>query len=141
RVTKLRRDHPVFRRRRFFKGKPIRTGEQVRDIAWLTPAGKEMTPEDWGTGLGKCVAVFLNGEAISTPNARGERIVDDSFLLCFNANDEPQDFVTPKGSKYAKEWTAAVDTSDATGSTELVVTAGKKISLQARSLLVLRKTA
>ena len=50
-VTELRKNHPVFRRRRFFEGKPIRTGDQVRDIAWLTPAGKEMTPEDWGTGL------------------------------------------------------------------------------------------
>jgi glycogen operon protein len=139
RVTKLRRDHPVFRRRRFFEGKPIRTGEQVRDIAWLTPSGKEMKQEDWDSGF-KCVAVFLNGEAIPTPNTRGERVVDDSFLLCFNANDNPQDFVTPKGD-YAKEWTATLDTADATGSTELVVTAGKKISLEALSLLVLRKTA
>jgi glycogen operon protein len=139
RVTKLRRDHTVFRRRRFFEGKPIRTGDQARDIAWLTPAGKEMTPEDWGTGLGKCVAVFLNGEAIPSPNARGERVVGDSFLLCFNAHDRPQDFVTPK--YYGKEWTAALDTADPTGSTELVVTGGKKIALQARSLLVLRKTA
>jgi glycogen operon protein len=139
RVTKLRRDHPVFRRRRFFEGEPIRRGDQVRDIAWLTPAGKEMTQQDWDSGF-KCVAVFLNGEAIPTPNARGERVIDDSFLLCFNANDKPQDFVTPKGN-YAKEWTAALDTADAIGSTELVITAGKKISLQARSLMVLRKTA
>ena len=63
----MRKNHPVFRRRRFFEGKPIRSGDQVRDIAWLTPAGKEMTPEDWGTGLGKCVAVFLNGDAITGP--------------------------------------------------------------------------
>jgi isoamylase len=139
RVTRLRRDHPVFRRRRFFEGEPIRSGGQVRDIAWLTPAGKEMTQQDWDSGF-KCVAVFLNGEAIPTPNARGEKVVDDSFLLCFNANDKPQDFVTPKGA-YAKEWTASLDTADAIGSTDLVVTAGKKISLQARSLLVLRKTA
>ena len=62
RVIKLRKSHPVFRRRRFFEGKPIRTGDQVRDIAWLTPAGKEMTAEDWDSGLGKCVAVFLNGD-------------------------------------------------------------------------------
>jgi glycogen operon protein len=98
-----------------------------------------MKQEDWDSGF-KCVAVFLNGEAIPTHNARGERVVDDSFLLCFNANDKPQDFVTPKGY-YGKEWTATLDTADATGSTELVVTAGKKVSLQGRSLLVLRKTA
>jgi glycogen operon protein len=139
-VIKLRKDHPVFRRRRFFEGKPIRSGDQVRDIAWLTPAGEEMTPEDWGTGLGKCVAVFLNGDAIPAPDERGARVVDESFLLCFNANDEPQDFVTP-ASDYATEWTAALDTSDPAGVTDLVVTAGEKVSLQARSLVVMRKTA
>ena len=49
--------------------------------------------------------MFLNGDAIPEPNDRGERVVDDSFLLCFNAHDEAQDFVTPKGN-YAKQWTA-----------------------------------
>ena len=67
-VVQFRKNHPVFRRRRFFEGKPIRSGDQARDIAWLTPAGKEMTPEDWGTGFGQCVAVFLNGDAIPAPN-------------------------------------------------------------------------
>ena len=114
RVTGLRKDHPVFRQRRFFEGKPIRSGDQVRDIAWLTPAGQEMTPEDWGSGFGKCVAVFLNGEAIPAPNERGERVVDDSFLLCFNAHDRAQDFVTPDGN-YASQWSAVLDTAVPTG--------------------------
>jgi glycogen operon protein len=61
-------------------------------------------------------------------------------LLCFNAHDEALDFVVPEGD-YAKEWTAALDTADPTGSTDLVVRAGEKISMQARSLLVMRKTA
>ena len=139
-VIKFRKSHPVFRRRRFFEGKPIRTGHQVRDISWLTPAGKEMDLADWETGLGQCVAVFLNGEAIPAPNERGERVVDDSFLLCFNAHDEAQDFIAPQGD-YAKEWTADLDTADPTGGTDVTVAAGEKISLQPRSLLVLRKTA
>jgi isoamylase len=136
----LRKAHPVFRRRRFFAGKPIRTGEQVRDIAWLTPAGEEMTPEDWGAAFGKSIAVFLNGEAIPEPNARGELVTDDSFLLCFNAFDKVLDFVIPADS-YAEQWTAALDTAHPTGDTSLVVVAGDKITLQARSLVVLRKTA
>lgn len=70
-VTKLRRKHPVFRRRRFFDGEPIRSGDEVRDIAWLTASGREMTHDDWNQGLDKCVGVFLNGEAITAPNARG----------------------------------------------------------------------
>jgi glycogen operon protein len=136
----LRRKHPVFRRRRFLVGKPIRSGEQVRDIAWLTPAGQEMTPEDWGSGFGKSIAVFLNGEAIHEPNARGERVTDDSFLLCFNAHDEALDFVIPDQG-YAEKWSAALDTADPHGRTEMVAGAGETISMQARSLLVLRKMA
>ncbi|MGB7359011.1 MAG: glycogen debranching enzyme, partial [Mycobacterium sp.] len=140
-VVRFRKEHPVFRRRRFFEGKPIRTGTQARDIAWLTPAGNEMAAEDWEAGLGQCVAVFLNGQAIPAPNERGERVVDDSFLLCFNSHDEVEDFVAPRADYYAQQWTADLDTADPTGSTELVVAAGEKISVQPRSLLVLRKTA
>ena len=139
-VVKFRKDHPVFRRRRFFEGKPIRTGDQVRDIAWLTTSGKEMDYDDWGAGLGTCVAVFLNGEAMPAPNERGERVIDDSFLLCFNAHDHIQDFVVPQGN-YANEWEAALDTADPTGTTALTVSAGEKVSLAPHSLLVLRKTA
>jgi glycogen operon protein len=139
-VVALRKDHPVFRRRRFFAGTPIRTAEQERDIAWLTPAGTEMTPEDWGSGFGKSIAVFLNGDAIPEPNARGERVSDDSFLLCFNAHDEELDFVLP-AEAYAEQWTAVLDTADPEGTNDLVAPAGEKISLRPRSLLVLQKTA
>jgi isoamylase len=139
-VIEFRSHHPVFRRRRFLAGSPIRSGDQLRDIAWLTPEGKEMTPQDWGAGFGKSIAVFLNGEAIPEPDARGERIVDDSFLLCFNAHDAALDFVVPQGV-YGKEWTADLDTSDPVGDTDLVVQAGEKIGMPGRSVLVLRKTA
>jgi isoamylase len=142
RVSTLRKRHPVFRRRRFFEGEPIRTGDEVRDIAWLNPSSREMTHEDWGESIHKCVAVFLNGEAISAPNARGERVVDDSFLLCFNAGEDPVEFVTPN-TDYAKEWTVELDTNEPTGRKEgadQVVTAEEKVSLPSRSLLVLRKT-
>jgi len=138
-VTGLRKAHPVFRRRRFFEGEPIRSGEEVRDIAWLAPTGREMTHEDWGSEFGKCVAVFLNGDAIPEPGARGERVVDDSFLLCFNAHEHAVEFATPDDD-YAREWTGELDTTDPTGATDLVVDAGESISVPARSVLVLRKT-
>ncbi|OBH58654.1 glycogen debranching protein GlgX [Mycobacterium sp. E2479] len=141
-VSTLRKRHPVFRRRRFFEGEPIRSGDEVRDIAWMTPAGAEMTHEDWGESFHKCVAVFLNGEAITAPDARGERVVDDSFLLCFNASEDPVEFVMPN-SDYAKEWTVELDTNEPAGRKEGAdqpVTAEEKVSLPSRSLLVLRKT-
>ncbi|AMY19312.1 MULTISPECIES: glycogen debranching protein GlgX [Nocardiaceae] len=139
RVIALRNAHPVFRRRRFFEGRPIRSAEQTRDIAWLTPAGEEMTEADWDSGFGKSLAVFLNGEGIPEPDARGNRVVDDTFYLCFNAHHEPLDFTTVDG-EYASEWTVALDTAVSTGVRDTVVAAGKSVRVQARSLLVLRKT-
>jgi isoamylase len=138
-VAALRKNHPVFRRRRFFEGRPIRSADQVRDIAWLTPAGDEMTSEDWDSDFGKCISVFLNGEAIHEPDARGERVIDDSFLLCFNAHDHAVDFVMPHDD-YATEWTAELDTTDPAGEVTLVVHDGDEVSLPARALLVFRKT-
>ena len=139
-ATALRKIHPVFRRRRFFEGRPIRSADaEVHDIAWLTPAGEEMTAEDWDSQFGKSIAVFLNGEALHEPNARGERVIDDSFLLCFNAHDHEVDFVIPRDD-YAKEWTAELDTTDPTGEVKLVVNDGDEVSLPGRTLLVFRKT-
>ena len=139
RVTALRARHPVFRRRRFFDGKPIRTGEGNRDIAWLTRHGGQMTPDDWHSGI-KSVAVFLNGEAIPEPDARGERVVDDSFLLCFNAHAYPVEFVTPDG-QYARQWTVVIDTFDTSGVPGVPITAGTTVSVPPRSILVLQKSA
>ncbi len=143
-VTALRKNHPVFRRRRFFEGEPIRTGDEVHDIAWLTPGGREMTHEDWDISFHhRCVAVFLNGDAITAPDARGERVVDDSFLLCFNAHDQYVEFVTPH-SDYAQEWTVELDTNGDVALREgadQVVAADATIEVSARSLLILRKTA
>ena len=138
-VTTLRKQHPVFRRRRFFEGEPIRSGDEVRDIAWLTPGGQEMTHEDWGKPLHKCVAVFLNGEAIAAPTARGERVVDDSFLLCFNADEQTLEFVMPHAD-YAQEWTVVLDTNDPADEDGKVVNAEETITVPSRSLLILRKT-
>ncbi|MGD1174379.1 glycogen debranching protein GlgX [Mycobacterium seoulense] len=141
-VTSLRKNHPVFRRRRFFEGEPIRSGDEARDIAWLNPSSREMTHEDWGESIHKCVAVFLNGEAITAPNARGERVVDDSFLLCFNAGEEPVEFVLPN-NEYAQEWTVELDTNDPVGAkddADQVMNAEEQIVVPSRSLLVLRKT-
>ncbi|MBI3688711.1 MAG: glycogen debranching protein GlgX [Actinobacteria bacterium] len=112
RVAALRRDHPVFRRKRFFDGRPVRrvAGTPMRDIAWFTPGGHEMVEDDWGVDFGRCVAVFLNGEGIADRDARGERITDDSFLLCFNAHHEPLEFTAPP-PEYGEKWRAVVDTA------------------------------
>jgi isoamylase len=138
-VTAFRKKHPLFRRRRFLKGQPVRSGDEMRDIAWLTPAGEEMTVQDWDNDFGKSIAVFLDGQALPERDRRGERVVDDSFLLCFNAHDHEVDFVVPP-EDYAQQWTVELDTTDPRGDAELVVNDGDQLPVAARSVLVLRKT-
>ncbi|UZJ23503.1 glycogen debranching protein GlgX [Rhodococcus antarcticus] len=143
RVIALRAAHPVFRRRRFFEGRPVSSADKMRDITWLTPAGTYMAEEDWDSGFGKSIAVFLNGEGIPDKDVRGERVVDDSFLLCFNAHHEDLEFQTPDG-RFAQEWTVVLDTTARTGERDdetAVVEAGTGTTVAARSVLVLRKTA
>ncbi|MFC4602100.1 glycogen debranching protein GlgX [Rhodococcus kronopolitis] len=138
RAIALRTAHPVFRRRRFFEGLPIRSGEQARDIAWLTPSGVEMTPADWDSGFGRSLAVFLNGDGIPEPNERGEPVRDDSFLLCFNAHDEQIEFTAP-GDGDGGHWEVALDTAAPTGASTTVLAPGASLTAPARSLTVLRR--
>ncbi|MDQ3762854.1 MAG: glycogen debranching protein GlgX [Actinomycetota bacterium] len=138
----MRRRHPVFRRRRFFAGKPIRRGDELRDIAWFTPTGEEMTEQDWEVGFCQCVTVFLNGDGIADADPRGQRISDKSFLLCFNSHHEDIDMQLP-GNGYGHEWAVVLDT--ATGEppgTRGVTTPGDaKITVAGRSLMVLERAA
>jgi isoamylase len=118
-VIALRHGHPVFRRRRFFAGRPIarprRTDAQNRwsglpDIAWFQPSGEEMTEQDWDSGFGKCVVAFLNGQGISEVDPRGDRVTDDSFLLCLNAHYEDIEVTLP-GEEYGSRWGIVIDTA------------------------------
>ncbi|SIS20305.1 glycogen debranching protein GlgX [Williamsia sterculiae] len=134
----LRTAHPVFRRRRFFRGRPIRSGDEPRDISWLTPSGQEMTPEDWDSGFGKSLAVYLYGDGINEPDLRGRRVSDDTFLLCFNGHYEPLTFSMPS-SFYAPEWTGVLDTSHLRGDCDVHAVADQPVEIPGRSVLVLRK--
>ncbi len=108
-LSALRRDHQVFRRRRFFRGRhPGASASFPGDIVWLTPAGREVAEHDWRDGS-KSLAVFLNGDKISEPDPRGERITDDRFLLLFNADADTVSFNLP-GVRYGREWEVVIDT-------------------------------
>jgi glycogen operon protein len=138
RVSQLRHDHPVFRRRRFFDGRPTRRGSGLPDIQWFTPDGTEMTEEDWESGFGRSIAVYLNGMAIPSMDGRGQRVVDDSFLLAFSAHDEAIDFHVPP-AEYADGWQVVVDTlHDAADQPDTLVKPGGVIEVGPRALVVLQ---
>ncbi|MEP7765104.1 glycogen debranching protein GlgX [Sanguibacter sp. 25GB23B1] len=109
-LVHLRLRHPVLRRRRFFDGDHDWSDEVLGDIAWLNVEGEHMQDDAWNEGFARSVAVFLNGEAIGEPGLRGERIVDDSFLILFNAHHDELDFTIPD-ARFGAEWTIVFDTA------------------------------
>jgi glycogen operon protein len=138
RLIELRKQHPVFHRRRWFQGRPIH-GAKVTDIGWFTPDGTEMAEEHWGEGFAKAMGIFLNGEAIASLDARGERVVDDNFYVLYNAHYEPLTFVVPKG-EWGREWRVVLDTREPLPKEqEQIYTPAAEISVESRSLKVLRR--
>jgi len=130
-VVKLRRDHPVFRRRRWFQGRKIRGPE---DMIWFRPDGAEMSDGDWNDE-GSTVGVFVNGASITTPDSYGERIVDDSFYLIFNAGDADRTWTLP-GPQWGKQWVVDLDTAGAIAADEQFAS-GAQVAVPHRSILVL----
>ena len=134
RLIQLRRDHPVFRRRRWFQGREIH-GEELTDVAWFKPDGGQMTLQDWQNGFARSLAVFLNGEEIASPDHRGRRVRDDSFFILFNAHDQPLRFTLPRGP-YGRRWMRALDTADPL---PRFYRAGGHVPVVGRSLVLLRR--
>lgn len=140
RLIAIRKRHPVFRRRRFLSGGPLGSDVRERDIAWLVPSGELMTQDDWDFDFGKALMVYLNGNAISEPDVRGEAIVDDSFILMFNAHHEPIEFTLPPQNLGAK-WQLIVDTTEASGHPldSEVLEASGTLTVPARATMVLKQ--
>jgi isoamylase len=140
-LIRLRADHPVFRRRRFFTGAAGRSRpDHLGDIRWLTPSADEMTEGDWAAGFAKSLAVFLNGEAITEPDPRGERISDDCFLLMFNAAEHDLEFTVPP-AEFGEQWITEIDTANLQPPPGSVadVKPGDTLTLVSRSLRLLRR--
>ncbi len=140
-VAKLRAEHPVFRRRRFFQGRPIR-GSSIDDIAWLRPDARHMNDADWGSAAAPALAVYLNGDGIPELDPIGERVRDDSFLLLFNTRHQAVTFTLPDES-YGRLWELVVDTADpllaAASRRRRPMVPGTRVRVLPTSLQVLRR--
>ncbi|MPZ86832.1 MAG: glycogen debranching protein GlgX [Nitriliruptorales bacterium] len=141
----LRQRHPVFRRRRFFEGADA---EGVRDIAWLSCDGKEMTEGQWSDLERRSLAFFLNGLGISTLDVRGRRVCDDSFLALIHAGHNAQTFTLPP-ARWGRQWGLVFDTANPRERSRAKefderedapkLTAGEPLTLSPRSFVLLRR--
>jgi glycogen operon protein len=135
----LRRGNPVFRRRRFFHGRPLR-GSGIGDIGWFTTAGTEMTESEWEDDDAKAIGVFLNGSAIPGLDARGDTVSGDSFLVLLNAAPDSIGFTLPKGS-WGESWAKVLDTWDGAvaEADESALSGGDQLDVGGHAALVLRR--
>jgi glycogen operon protein len=133
----LRRTHPTFRRRRFFTGTTVRTGEgdRLNDIVWLHLDGRPMEDDDW-TGGAQALGMYLNGHGIAGTDVRGGTITDDHFLLYFNADGAAQ--VTLPPDEYADRWDVVIDTGGLLGD-DKPLDADSSFEMHQRSVVVLRE--
>ncbi len=136
-LIELRREHPVFRRPRWFQGRSVR-GADITDIGWFTPDGKPMSDSDWQVGFAKALALFLNGEGIASPDRWGRRITDDSFFLVFNAHWEPLKFRLPAALS-GRKWTRVIASNEARPpATAKAISPTRRFEVPPRSVWVLQ---
>ncbi len=136
RMINMRKRHPVFRRRHFFQGRPIK-GANIKDVLWLNPAGHEMTEEQWRNPSTSCLGMFLSGQGLEETDERGRKYVDENFFVLLNAHHEDIAFKLP-AFRPSTAWAAWMDTSREDGlRTVGTYEAGSDYPLQARSLVIL----
>jgi isoamylase len=136
----LRRSHPTFRRRRFFTGTTVRTGDggegdRLNDIVWLHLSGRPMDTDDWADG-DQALGLYLNGHGIAGTDPRGDPITDDHFLIYFNA-DGPAEVTLPP-DEYAAAWDVVIDTGGAVDEGSPLA-ASSTFAIHEQSVVVLRE--
>ncbi len=134
-LIRLRNEHPVLHRRKFFQGRSIH-GSSVHDIEWFRPDGQEMTDAEWGGSSARCMGMRLNGAAMADRDERGNVINDDVLLLMVNSHDSTVPFKLPGGTK--TKWELLLDTAQPDANGPSAVT-GRAYKLTARSLVLLRQ--
>ena len=132
----LRLEHPVLHRRRFFTGRePGDDSNTIPQVEWFDHTGSIMDMDDWQNTHAFSMMIYLNGSDIPEVDWYGNRMVDNDFILIFNAHYEPIMFTLPD-ERYGRKWQLVVDTHNPDGP-ELSYEAGFMITAQSRSFLML----
>jgi isoamylase len=137
RLIRFRKEHPVFRRPKYFRGKRIYDLD-VKDIMWFNPSGAEMNDQDWKNGFAKCLGMLVSGLASDVRGPKGEPIRDDTFLLLCNAHYESLTFILPGREEI--RWEFVLDTKSERGFVrpQKIMPAGDEVELIDRSLSLLK---
>ncbi len=137
RLIALRHRHPVLRRRAFFSGR-AHSADGLRDLAWFTAGGTEMTERDWYAPAAT-LGMYLSGRDIPGRDEHGDPVTDDSFLAVLHAGDAPVDVVLP-GPPWAERYEVVVDTGreEQDGAPGTAHPAGTAVRVPARTVLLLR---
>jgi isoamylase len=140
RLIEFRAKHPVFRRAEFLTGEE-RLGSGSPDVWWFRPDGRKMTQRNWQRADTKTLGVYLNGAEIPTVSAQGAPVIDDTFLILFNADAEDIVFTLPAVS-YGRRWAHELSTAepDLPSGSEVFPARGV-VAVEHRSLVVLRRIA
>ncbi len=112
-IIEIRKKHIVFRRSKFFKGQRI-PGTRNKDITWLTPAGKEMTTDDWHNPKNKTLVFKISGEAGDNfhLDKEGNATPDKNFFVIMNADVKKYTCIVPRPKPPYKNWKVLFDTSE-----------------------------
>ncbi|MCP4262623.1 MAG: glycogen debranching protein GlgX [Planctomycetes bacterium] len=134
-LIRLRREHPVFRRKRFFQGQKL-FGSNVKDITWLKPNGREMNERDWNESFVRTIGIRLAGDAVDEFDEKGQRITDDTFLILLNAYHEMIPFRLPKSKQ---PWELMLYTFQPDLESGLPVSEKNRFHLESHSVAILCK--
>jgi isoamylase len=140
RLIDFRNRHPVFRRTDFLLGEET-MGSGAPDVYWFRPDGRKMTVRNWSRGDTHTLGVFLNGAEIRTFTAQGAPVIDDTFLILFNAHHEAVAFTLPAVA-YGRRWAHELSTAEPEESPGATVFPARGlVPVEGRSLVVLRRIA
>ncbi len=133
RVFALRREQPVFRRRRCFAGNPV-TGAGPKDVSWIRPDGKEQEAADWADPRARVLGMLIHGRASDEVDERGRPNHGDTLLLLLNGGARSRLFQLPALPEPGV-WRELVNTARPGTRTP----SGGRVNLVAHSLILLAR--
>jgi isoamylase len=139
RLIRFRKEHPVFRRPKFFQGRRIR-GSEIKDVMWFNPGGNEMSDEEWNSPFVRCLGILLSGDSTDVVDSDGQQIRDDTFLFLISGHHEQIAFLLPGLENL--EWQLIFNTCDEDGFSKKAAkfASGDDFDLAERSACLLKLT-